>query len=179
MPDTVFDTIMSIVIGHEGGYVDNASDPGGRTKYGISQRSYPDVDIAQLSLEGAKAIYKRDYFDRLSLDVADPGLALVAFDAAVNNGVGQAARWLQAALGVAVDGVIGNQTKAALAACTGDKAQEALVAMHAARIYMMANLSTWQTFGRGWSRRLAHLPYQAAGMTNNNTPAATDQPPAG
>jgi lysozyme family protein len=163
---TAFDQAFDIVVGHEGGYTNNPSDPGGETKYGVSKRAYPNVDIANLTLDGAKQIYKTDYWDKLHLDTADPGLALIAFDASVNNGVGAATKWLQSALKVAADGVIGPATQTALQACTADKAQAALVEMHAERINMMANLSTWKTFGKGWSRRLAQLPLQAAGMTS-------------
>lgn len=162
---SAFDQAFEIVLGHEGGLTDNPNDPGGKTKYGISQRSYPDVDIANLTEDDAKAIYKKDYWDKLHLDTADPSLALIAFDAAVNNGVGAATKWLQGALGVAADGIIGSGTQAALAACTGDKAHTALVDMHASRINMMAGLPTWKQFGKGWSKRLAQLPLQAAGMT--------------
>lgn len=161
---STFDEAFGIVIGHEGGYVNNPADPGGETKYGISKRAYPNVDIANLTEAQAQQIYKSDYWDKLFLDTADPALALIAFDAAVNNGVGAATKWLQAALGVTADGIFGPQSQAALKACTGTKAQAALTEMHAQRINMMAGLSTWSTFGLGWSRRLASLPYQAAGM---------------
>ena len=176
---TAFDQAFEIVIGHEGGYSNNSADPGGETKYGISKRSYPNVDIASLTLDGAKQIYQRDFWGKAGCDQCDPGLALIVFDAAVNNGVGQAVRWLQGAVGVTADGVIGPQTQAAIKATD---AQQALVAMHAARIYMMAGLSTWGTFGRGWSKRLAQIPYQAATMTSNGNGmpvASVDQPPAG
>lgn len=175
---SAFDQAFEIVVGHEGGYVNNPADPGGETKYGISARSYPSVNIGALTLDGAKQIYQRDYWSKAGCDLCDPGLALIVFDAAVNNGVGQAVRWLQAAVGVSADGVIGPATRAAI---QNAKAEEAIVAMHAARIYMMAGLSTWSTFGRGWSKRLAQIPYQAATMTNNGTPVASsqDQPPAG
>lgn len=166
---TAFDQAFAIVVGHEGGYVNNPADPGGETKYGISKRAYPNVDIANLTLEQAEAIYKRDYWDKLYLDTADASLALIAFDAAVNNGVGAATKWLQGALGVTADGIFGPQSQAALAAATGAKAQATLTELHAQRINMMAGLATWPTFGLGWSRRLAMLPYQAAGM--GGTPA--------
>lgn len=159
-----FDEAFSILIGHEGGYSNNAADPGGETNWGISKRSYPTVDIANLTEDGAKQIYKRDFWDKLCLDTADPALALIAFDAAVNNGVGAATKWLQGALGVTADGIFGPQSQAALAGATGAKAQATLTEMHAQRINMMAGLSTWSTFGLGWSRRLAMLPYQAATM---------------
>lgn len=169
---TAFDQAFEIVVGHEGGFSDDPNDPGGRTKYGISQRSYPDVNIAALTLDGAKALYRRDYWDKCGCDALDPGLALVVFDAGVNNGVGQAIRWLQGAVGVAADGVIGPVTRSAIHNANDE---ETLVALHAARIYMMAGLSTWKNFGRGWSRRLARLPYQAAKMQ----PDYVEQPPAG
>lgn len=173
---SAYDSIFDIIVGHEGTFTNNELDPGNwtggkvgsgdlkGTKYGISAASYPDIDISNLSLDQAKSIYKRDYFDKLFLDTADPGLALIAMDAAVNNGVGAATKWLQSALGVAADGIFGPQSQAALSACTGDKAQMTLVELHAQRINMMGNLNTWPTFGKGWSRRLAQLPYQAAQM---------------
>lgn len=169
---SAFTTAFEIVVGHEGGFVDDPKDPGGRTKFGISQRAYPREDIAGLTLERARELYLRDYWQKAGCDLMDPGLALVCFDAAVNNGVGQAARWLQSALGVTVDGVIGPATRAALAKAN---AEQVLTDMHAARIYMMAGLPTWARFGRGWSKRLARLPYQAAKMQ----PDYVDQPPAG
>jgi len=158
---SAFEQAFAIVIGHEGGYVDDPRDPGGETKYGISKRAYPAVDIGALTLEGAQAIYKRDYWDRLECDALDPGLALMAFDAAVNCGVRRATQWLQQAVGAAADGVIGPDTRAKIKAADP---QEALVALHALRIDYMANLPTWATFGRGWSKRLAALPHQAATM---------------
>lgn len=158
---SAFEEAFRLVIGHEGGYSNDPRDPGGETKYGISKRSYPRVDIGALTLEGAHRIYRADYWDKIHGDDLDPGLALVAFDAAVNNGVGQAVRWLQGAVGVKADGVIGPITLDALARADP---QKVLVELHAQRIYMMAGLSTWKHFGRGWSRRLANLPYQAAKM---------------
>lgn len=159
---SAWETIFQIVVGHEGGYVNDPKDPGGETKYGISKRSHPAVDVGALTLDGARRIYKANYYDKIHGDDLDPGLALVCFDAAVNNGVGQAIRWLQGALGVKEDGIIGPATMAALARADP---QTVLVELHARRIFMMAGLSTWKHFGRGWSRRLASLPYQAAKMT--------------
>lgn len=171
---TAFQQAMAVVVGHEGGFTNDPQDSGNwtggavgqgqlkGTKYGISAASYPTVDIGSLTEDAALAIYKRDYWDKLYLDTADPGLALIAVDAAINNGVGAATKWLQSSLGVTADGVFGPMSQAALKACTGDAAQSALVALHAARINMMGNLSTWARYGGGWSKRLAQLPLQAA-----------------
>ena len=168
-----FDQAFEIVVGHEGGFTDNPKDKGNwdsgvigqgnlkGTMHGISAAAYPGLDIKSLSLDDCKDIYKRDYWTKAGCDLLDPGLALIVFDAAVNNGVGAAVRWLQAAVGVTADGVIGPNTRAAI-----ERADPlaTLVEVHGQRMHHMAGLSTWGTFGRGWSRRLASLPYQAAGM---------------
>lgn len=95
-------------------------DSGGPTKWGVSQRAYPHLDIAALTLEEAETIYQRDYWTPAHCpEIADSGkpqLALCHFDAAFNMGVGQAARILQRAVGVAVDGIIGPATLAAVTA---------------------------------------------------------------
>ena len=92
-----------------------------------------------------------------------PALALLVFDAAVNNGVGRAIRWLQQALGVSVDGVLGNGTLAAIKSRDGDGAG-LLAEFQAQRLIFMAGLPTWRTFGVGWARRLCRLPFEAVQM---------------
>ena len=79
---------MDFVLSAEGGLVDDGSDPGGLTKFGISQRAYPNLDIRELTIEGAKALYRKDYWNRFSCDKLPPGIALLVFDAAVNQGAG-------------------------------------------------------------------------------------------
>jgi hypothetical protein len=78
----------------EGGYVNDPADPGGETKYGISKRAYPDLNIKDLGEEDAKAIYKRDYWDMLNCDNRPLGLGVAVFDTAVNCGLARAAVWL-------------------------------------------------------------------------------------
>lgn len=124
---SAFDEAFAVVLGHEGGYTADPADPGnwtggapGRgecrgTNWGISAASYPDLPIRALTPDQARAIYRRDYWDRVRGDRLPPSLALMVFDAAVNCGVGRAARWLQGILGVAQDGVVGDITLAALA----------------------------------------------------------------
>ncbi|RME80559.1 MAG: hypothetical protein D6771_09350, partial [Zetaproteobacteria bacterium] len=117
------DAAIRWVIAHEGGYANDPRDPGGETKYGISKRSYPDLDIAALTIEDAIAIYRRDWWDRYDYDAladaADAAVAVRTFDLAVNMGAHAAHALLQRALAdcgepVRVDGIIGPQT---LAAC--------------------------------------------------------------
>ena len=172
---TAFDKAFAFVVGEEGGFGADARDPGNwtggvcgsgqcrGTKYGISAASYPDQDIAALSMADAKALYRRDYWDRVKGDSLPPALALLVFDAAVNNGVGQAARWLQAALGLVPDGVIGPRTLDALAAKSG-RGADVMAEFQTQRLLFMSGLATWRTFGRGWARRICRLPYEAMQM---------------
>lgn len=90
--------IISRVIAEEGGYVDDPKDPGGETKYGISKRSYPNVDIKNLTPEQAAAIYQRDWWDRYGFDRVPERVSAKLFDAAVNIGMSPAIRCLQRAL---------------------------------------------------------------------------------
>ncbi len=171
----VFEQALAFVIGHEGGYTAAASDPGnwtgGRcgtgecrgTSWGISAAAYPQLDIRALTQAQAGEIYRRDFWDRAGCGELPPPLALLVFDAAVNNGVGRAVRWLQAAHGVAQTGVVGPDTIAAIKAQAGHGA--ALCAeFQARRLAFMAGLPTWRTFGTGWARRLCALPFQAIQM---------------
>jgi lysozyme family protein len=161
-----YDQAFAIVIGEEGGVTDDANDPGGLTKYGISQAAYPSLDIRNLTLDDAKAIYKRDYWDRVRAGELVPPLALLAFDAAVNNGVRRAIQWLQVAVGAKADGVFGPATMALVEAFATKHGGAALCSEYLAqRLRFMSGLSTWPIFGLGWSRRLMALPFNAMRMT--------------
>lgn len=147
-----FDIAFSKLIGHEGGYVNDPKDPGGETKFGISKRSYPSLDIADLNLDDAKAIYKRDFWDRAQCDRLHPDLAFQVFDGAVNSGIGNSIRWLQEAAGVAVDGAVGPLTLRKV----GDMEPSIIIARYnGVRLKFMTSLSAWDVFGRGWARRIA------------------------
>ena len=175
---TVFEKAFAVVVGEEGGFDATPADPGnwtggavgqgtlGGTKFGISAAAYPTLDIRALALADARAIYRRDYWDHVQGDALPPPLALLVFDAAVNNGVGRAARWLQTAVGVAADGEIGPATLAALAAAVArDGGGAGLCAeVLAQRMTFMAALPTWRVFGLGWARRLCALPYRSLTM---------------
>lgn len=148
-----FDQVFDKLINHEGGYVFNPHDPGGETKFGISKRSYPALDIASLTLADAKTIYRRDFWDRAQCDKLHPDLAFDLFDGAVNSGIGQAIRWLQRAVGVADDGVVGPLTLASINRENDTSAIRARYSGH--RLDFMTRLSTWDVFGKGWARRIA------------------------
>lgn len=154
-----FDEAFDRIIGHEGGLVDNPADPGGLTKFGISQRAYPGVDIKGLTVDDAKRLYKRDYWDRAMADQYDGAIGFQLFDAAANSGVTAATRMLQRAVGVQDDGVVGAKTIAAIRAMPVAKV---LLNFNAERLEYMANAKGWPDFGRGWARREAtNLRYAA------------------
>jgi lysozyme family protein len=149
---TWFDQCFDKLISHEGGYVNDPRDPGGETKFGISKRAYPQVDIKNLTLGAAKEIYNRDYWDRAQCDKLPPSVAYVLFDAAVNSGIGQAIRFLQRAVNVADDGVIGPMS---IAAVTRLDAESVCARYIGQRLDFMTKLTTWDVYGKGWARRLA------------------------
>jgi len=147
-----FDEAFKAVIGHEGGYVYDPRDPGGETKFGISKRAYPEEDIKNLTLERAKALYHRDYWDEIHADELPRHVRFSVFDAAVNSGVRAAVQWLQRAVGVKDDGVIGHKTLSAVVAMEPYKLA---ARFNGVRLKFMTELNTFHVFGRGWSRRVA------------------------
>lgn len=149
----VFDRAFGRTVGHEGGYVNNPADPGGETKYGISRRAYPNENIAGMTLDRAKLLYLRGYWQPARCHQMPEPIALEVFDAAVNCGVGQAVRWAQRAVGAADDGNIGPVTIAAINADPNPQAVAARILGH--RLGHNADLSTWRDFGRGWARRIS------------------------
>ena len=143
---TDFDKAFNIVIGHEGGYVNDPRDPGGETKFGISKRAYPEVDIAGLTLEDAKRIYHADYWEPCRCDEYTWPLSLYVFDGAVNQGVVATRKMLQSALGVKADGILGKNTMAA-ARDASEWHVNRFMAKRALRYFGTRN---FDRFGEGW-----------------------------
>ena len=150
-----FDTIIDMVLEHEGGYVDHPSDPGGETKYGISKRSYPLLEIKDLTKEKAKEIYRYDYWNKIRGDDIHPAIACVVVDFAVNSGVYRASKVLQRVCDTGVDGIIGSGTVKAVNE-TIDKEGVIFVVegVTQSRQKFLEGLDTYKTFGRGWDRRV-------------------------
>jgi lysozyme family protein len=118
------------------------------------------VNIRELTREGAIEIYRHDFWERSEADDLPAPVGFQLLDAAVNSGIPQATRWLQRAVGVAVDGPIGPITLAAIRAA--DPA-DLVMQFNAERLDFMTKLTGWATFGRGWARRIAgNLRYGAA-----------------
>lgn len=150
-----FDQAFDILIGHEGGYANHPSDPGGETMWGVTARvarvhGYQG-QIRLLPRDTAKTIYRKDYWDAVQADKLPQAIRYTVFDAAVNSGPKQAIRWLQRALDVGEDGVLGPLTWDALNKCSGVKVG---ILFNAERLDFMTSLPTWGAFGRGWARRI-------------------------
>jgi lysozyme family protein len=156
------------VLVHEGGFVNHPKDPGGRTLEGVIQRVYDGyrqnknkpLQTLRKEMRGTTAwnkerneIYKLQYWNKIQGDRLPAGVDYVVFDGAVNSGPGQSVKWLQRALGVEVDGLIGEAT---IRAANDHPDHDALVAeILARRLGMLKSLKTWKTFGKGWSNRVA------------------------
>jgi len=147
-----FDLAFDRLIGSEGGYVDDPKDPGQETNWGISKRAYPHVDIARLTRDGAKLIYKTDLWDRIAADRLPGSVAFQVFDFAVNSGIETAVRYLQRAIGVADDGHWGPVSQAAAAATSET---DAILRLNAERLDFLTRLVNWPIAGKGWARRIA------------------------
>jgi lysozyme family protein len=110
------------------------------------------LDIKNLTWEEAKAIYRRDFWDKIGGDRLKGAAAFAVLDAAINSGITAATKWLQRAVGAKQDGVIGPATLAAIEAT--DPTDIAL-RVNGFRLQFMTELSTWPRYGKGWARRIA------------------------
>jgi lysozyme family protein len=180
MANASFPEALELILRHEGGYVDHPLDPGGATNLGITRatlaswrgRAVSKAEVRALSRTEAAAIYRERYWKAVRADELPPGIDLVVFDAAVNSGPGRAIRWLQAALDVAVDGLIGPET---LAAARGAEPKALITAFSRHRLGFLKRLVTFPTFGRGWTRRVSET--EAAALALAGRRAARPSPP--
>jgi len=153
MKTITFDISFDRLIGNEGEYSDGKGDPGGETKWGISKRSYPRVDIRNLTREGAKDIYRRDFWDALKADTLPGSVMYQLFDFAVNSGIPTAVRYFQRVIGVADDGYWGPISIEAAKKISED---DMLILLNAERLDFMTRCSNWKIAGKGWARRIAN-----------------------
>lgn len=153
-----FDTAFERVIGHEGGYVNDPRDPGGETHFGISRRAYPGEDIKGMTLQRAKELYRRDYWGPAGCDAVPDGVRYSLFDMAVNSGVKAAIKALQRAVSEVDDGIIGPRT---LTAAGSMPAPRMVARMCAERLKLLTDIQNFDTYGRGWTRRVAAVLKEA------------------
>lgn len=159
-----FETAFERVIGHEAGLSMDPADRGNwttgqvgkgtlkGTKYGISAMTYPVEDIANLTLERARELYKRDFWGPAGCEAVPHAIRADLFDMAINSGLRAAIKALQKACGEQEDGVLGPRTLAALATLPNSRM---VARFNGARLAYMADATTWPAHGRGWARRIA------------------------
>ena len=151
-----FDAAFDRLLGHEGGYSFHKDDPGGETMWGVTYRVARAFgyhgDMRSLPRDLAKTIYRQRYWDAVRADELPAEVRFDVFDAAVNSGVTQAAKWLQRVVGAAEDGVIGPITVQMVA----EKNPVAVAAaINGERLDLMTSTPNWGAFGKGWARRIA------------------------
>lgn len=149
-----FNKAVNIVFKHEGFYSDDSRDKGGETKFGISQKAYPDLDISKLTKKHAKFIYENDYWNACKCLGLPPVLRLAVFDSAVNQGVGFASKALQKACGAFPDGSIGPMTIERVNLHDENLVLEKFMILRLDRY--MEN-SQFDIYGKGWLRRLVKI----------------------
>ena len=154
-----YDKCLETILHHEGGYVNHPKDPGGETNLGVTKRVYEEwggtKDMKDLTVEDVAPIYKKNYWDKLKGDDLPGGLDLCVFDFGVNAGPGRAAKYLQSMIGTTPDGGIGPMTLAALQKYVDENGLvESIEEYQKRRQEYYEKLSTFATFGRGWTRRV-------------------------
>lgn len=154
---------FEFTIGHEGGYVNNLSDPGGETNYGICKRDYPNEDIKNITIDRAKEIYYKNYWlpsNCAQLVIMDfPLTAMVLFDSAINCGSKTAKKLLQKCLiGIEPDGIIGSQTLKAVAICDDlNLAEKMLIERQKYYDLIISKNQALNKFKNGWTNRIKAL----------------------
>ena len=164
-----YDKCLETILHHEGGYVNHPKDPGGETNLGVTKRVYEDwggtKDMKDLTVEDVAPIYRKNYWDRMKCDEIPAGLDLCVFDFGVNAGTGRSAKYLQTMIGTVADGGIGPNTLRALDAYIDANGIEgAIKNFQEARQGYYESLSTFETFGRGWTRRVTETTELALSM---------------
>jgi lysozyme family protein len=174
-----YEACLDKTLGYEGGYSNDPNDPGNWTKCacgvgvlkgtmkGISACAYPTLDIQHLTDAQIEEIYRTDYWNKICGDDLPAGVDLCTFDGAVNSGPAKSAQWLQSACGAPVDSVVGPQTCAAANAADDNNVIDH---MCDERLAFLKTLSTWRTYGQGWTNRVEDVRRTAHGMV---APSAT------
>ena len=159
-----FDHALDVVLRHEGGYSDHPKDPGGKTRFGITlktfRRLFPSGNFSKLDKKLAGEIYRNDYWDRCRCDDLPPGIDLAVFDCAVNQGPPVARKLLQKAAKVKVDGFIGPITVRTI----NSKPGVVLTDFMARRATRYGLLSIFKFFGLGWMRRIFDVHQESIEM---------------
>tara|TARA_R110002051_G_C8521381_1_gene468018 strand:+ start:114 stop:623 length:510 start_codon:yes stop_codon:yes gene_type:complete len=153
-----FNKCLTMLLHHEGGFVNHPKDPGGMTNLGVTKAVYDkwigreatEQDMRDLTPEDVAPIYKKNYWDRVKGDDLPSGVDWACFDWAVNSGSGRPAKALQRCVGATPDGAIGPMT---LRAVADNEPKRLVEGVYTQRQKFYEDLKTFETFGRGWTRR--------------------------
>jgi len=164
-----YQACLDMILHHEGGYVNHPKDPGGETNLGVTKRVYEEwggtKDMKDLEVEDVAPIYRKNYWDRIKADDLPSGLDLCVFDFGVNAGTGRAAKYLQSMIGTVADGGIGPNTLKKLDEYLEENSVEDTIKNYQSeRQSYYESLSTFETFGRGWTRRVEETTESALKM---------------
>ena len=157
---SAFDRALDLILRLEGGDTNDPLDRGGFTRFGIAQASHPNIDVAALTKADAAEIYLNQYWKPLRCGDMPPAVAIVAFDCAVNQGPGIAARLLQRAARVREDGVIGPHTLAAISGAPEAVLDDFMVG----RLLRYTDTGNFDRFGKGWFARAIAVHREAVLM---------------
>jgi lysozyme family protein len=183
--DRNFARSLSLVLKHEGGFVDHPSDPGGATNKGVTIATFRRyvkpggtvADLKRITDEQVATVYRRHYWEAVRANELPDGVDYAVFDFAVNSGPSRSAKYLQGVVGAKQDGVVGPATIAAT------RALMPVTVIHELcdrRMAFLKGLKTWGTFGKGWTKRVTDVRKNALDMTvapaKSNTPAPQPAP---
>lgn len=154
MTEVIWNRAFDLLMFIEGGYVNDPRDRGGETNYGISKKAHPKENISEMTIERAKEIYRMDYWLPCRCDVLPDALAVAVFDFAVNSSPKMAIKFLQGALGVKIDGIVGNQT---IGAASRLPLRPVLKDYMDSRLAYLMGLKDWKIFGNGWGTRVKRV----------------------
>ena len=158
-----------MLLHHEGGYVNHPKDPGGETNLGVTKRVYEKwggtKDMKDLTVEDVAPIYKKNYWNRCKCDDLESGVDWVVFDWAVNSGTGRSAKAIQKICGASQDGAIGPKT---LALIKTQDTEYVIEEFGKIRQNFYESLKTFDTFGKGWTRRNKETTEKAIKMMEIN-----------
>jgi lysozyme family protein len=168
-----FEQCLELILEHEGGFVNDPRDSGGMTNLGVTKtvweewmgRPTNEKEMRALTPLMVKPLYKRKYWDAIRADELVDGVDYCVFDVAVNSGTGRAIKLLQQTVDATPDGGFGSITMALVKKASSEP--NTLIKLYCAkRLEFLQSLRTFETFGKGWSRRVAEVEKKALKMTD-------------
>jgi lysozyme family protein len=164
-----FEKCFTLLLKSEGGFVNNPRDPGGMTNLGVTKVTFDrwtngDADEQQmraLTPDDVEPLYREWYWDGVRGDDLPAGVDYFVFDFAVNSGIGTAIRMLQDAAGAVPDGKLG---PVSMTAVLKQNPRDLILMLQTTRINYLRKISTWSTFGKGWTRRVNDVTAAALAM---------------